>query len=173
MSETGEGQQSLANFTLNEFDTQIKALQAENTRLRSEVTGQKRWAKQVEEDRDYWKAAHGKLAEETSQRELRRTYDIATLQTENAQLTKERDIANEKLQHTPGGDCMSYEELAEEYGKVLADLAAARAEIARAKPALIKAWEIFFTRSFSQDPIGRAEARYVREISHAHNGEEG
>lgn len=51
------------------------------------------------------------------------------------------------------------------------DLAAARAELARAKPALIKAWEIFFTRSFSQDPIGRAEARYAREI--AHNGEEG
>jgi len=45
------------------------------------------------------------------------------------------------------------------------DLAAARAELERAKPALIKAWEIFFTRSFSQDPIGRAEARYAREIS--------
>jgi len=51
------------------------------------------------------------------------------------------------------------------------DLAAAREELARAKPALIKAWEIFFTRSFSQDPIGRAEARYAREI--AHKGEEG
>mgnify|MGYP006315846765 CR=1 FL=1 len=50
------------------------------------------------------------------------------------------------------------------------DLAAASAELARAKPALIKAWEIFFTRSFSQDPIGRAEARYAREI--AHKGEE-
>jgi len=53
------------------------------------------------------------------------------------------------------------------------DLAAARAELERAKPALIKAWEIFFTRSFSQDPIGRAEARYAREISQAHKGEEG
>jgi len=53
------------------------------------------------------------------------------------------------------------------------DLAAARAELARAKPALIKAWEIFFTRSFSQDPIGRAEARYAREISQAHKGGEG
>jgi len=51
------------------------------------------------------------------------------------------------------------------------DLAAARAELERAKPALIKAWEIFFTRSFSQDPIGRAEARYAREI--AHKSEEG
>ena len=50
------------------------------------------------------------------------------------------------------------------------ELAAAREELARAKPALIKAWEIFFTRSFSQDPIGRAEARYAREI--AHKGEE-
>ena len=50
------------------------------------------------------------------------------------------------------------------------ELAAAREELERAKPALIKAWEIFFTRSFSQDPIGRAEARYAREI--AHTGEE-
>ena len=50
------------------------------------------------------------------------------------------------------------------------ELAAAREELERAKPALIKAWEIFFTRSFSQDPIGRAEARYAREI--AHKGEE-
>ena len=53
------------------------------------------------------------------------------------------------------------------------ELDAAREEIARAREALIKAWEIFFTRSFSQDPIGRAEARYAREISHAHKGEEG
>ena len=51
------------------------------------------------------------------------------------------------------------------------ELDAAREEIARAREALIKAWEIFFTRSFSQDPIGRAEARYAREI--AHKGEEG
>ena len=58
-----------------------------------------------------------------------------------------------------------------QWEELQSDLAAARAELARAKPALIKAWEIFFTRSFSQDPIGRAEARYAREI--AHNGEEG
>ena len=61
----------------------------------------------------------------------------------------------------------------EKISTLQSDLAAAREEIARAKPALIKAWEIFFTRSFSQDPIGRAEARYAREISQAHRGEEG
>ena len=58
-----------------------------------------------------------------------------------------------------------------QWEELQSELAAARAELARAKPALIKAWEIFFTRSFSQDPIGRAEARYAREI--AHKGEEG
>ena len=63
--------------------------------------------------------------------------------------------------------------LAEDYEALQSELAAAREEIARAKPALIKAWEIFFTRSFSQDPIGRAEARYAREISQAHRGKEG
>lgn len=45
-----------------------------------------------------------------------------------------------------------------------------RQEIARAREALIKQWELVFTRSYSQNPIGRAEARYAREI--AHTGEE-
>jgi len=67
----------------------------------------------------------------------------------------------------------SHHDLPEIAATLQANLAAARAELARAKPALIKAWEIFFTRSFSQDPIGRAEARYAREISQAHRGEEG
>ncbi len=50
------------------------------------------------------------------------------------------------------------------------DLAAAREELARAREALIKQWELVFTRSYSQNPIGRAEDRYAREI--AHTGEE-
>ena len=45
------------------------------------------------------------------------------------------------------------------------ELAAAREEIERAREALIKQWELVFTRSYSQNPIGRAEARYAREIA--------
>ena len=40
-----------------------------------------------------------------------------------------------------------------------------RQEIARAREALIKQWELVFTRSYSQNPIGRAEDRYAREIA--------
>jgi hypothetical protein len=55
--------------------------------------------------------------------------------------------------------------------KMQEEIAALKAELARAREALIKQWEIVYTRSYSQDPIGRAEARYKREI--AHQGEEG
>ena len=74
-------------------------------------------------------------------------------------------------QDCPLGKDLRIAAMQEEIAILQSDLAAARAELERAKPALIKAWEIFFTRSFSQDPIGRAEARYAREI--AHKGEEG
>jgi len=68
----------------------------------------------------------------------------------------------------------SLREMAKEANDLAAlqsELDAAKEELARAREALIKQWELVFTRSYSQNPIGRAEARYAREI--AHKGEEG
>lgn len=80
---------------------------------------------------------------------------IATLQSELA-AAKERESDLHRLLRAQSG-------LIEEQ----------RQEIARAREALIKQWELVFTRSYSQNPIGRAEDRYAREIAQAHKGEEG
>ena len=105
---------------------------------------------------------------------------IATLQSELAAAKQSRDR-----------EIMAYDRLNNTFLDLKLDLAAAkeresdlhrllraqsglieeqRQEIARAREALIKQWELVFTRSYSQNPIGRAEARYAREI--AHTGEE-
>jgi hypothetical protein len=44
-----------------------------------EIAGQKKWARQLEEDRNYWRLAHDKLAENFSQQSLRHTHEVTTL----------------------------------------------------------------------------------------------
>jgi len=114
-----------------------------------EIAGLKRCADQAEEDRDYWKSAHGKLAEETSQRELKFDYwrDKAKEQAEEIAALRAEKLTDASALR------LALERIAE-----LEKVVEAAPELERVK----YAWALYCGRGSKWDDAWR-EAGYLKE----------